>query len=106
MLKFIIFALAGKLLIYLAQKFPFAKLPFVGKLFCGDGFMAQLFSCDLCLGVWVYFLLSALSGIRILDEIIVVPIVSEFMTGAITSFITHLISLGWNTKFQVLYIEE
>jgi hypothetical protein len=48
----IVYALLGKLIIYLAQKFPFTSLPLVGKLWEEQRFFGKLFGCDLCLGVW------------------------------------------------------
>jgi hypothetical protein len=32
-------------------------------------------------------------------------IISEFLTGAVVSFLIHLISLGWKTKFEVIVLE-
>jgi len=34
-----------------------------------------------------------------------VPVLSEFITGAITTFVVHIFSVGWNAKFQNLIIE-
>jgi hypothetical protein len=107
MLDFVIFALVGKIILFLLQKFPKRKLPFIGTLFADGRFLDELFACDLCLGVYVYGFLSFLLGYDLLSEVgfSYVPIVSEIITGAIASFVVHIFSVGWNSKFQNLVIE-
>jgi hypothetical protein len=103
-LDFLIFAITGRILIFLFQKFPKEKLPFIGTLFLEGKFLEELFSCDLCLGFWVYFGLAFIFG-DFVPTIDYVPILSEFITGAITTFIVHIFSVGWNAKFQNFIIE-
>lgn len=102
-LDFLIFAITGKIIIFLFQKFPKSKLPFIGNLFLEGKFLEELFSCDLCLGFWIYFGLAFLFGTFI--PIGYVPVLSEFLTGAVTTFIVHIFSVGWNAKFQNIIIE-
>ncbi len=104
MLKLAAFAVVGKLLIYLGQKFPKTKLPIIGNLFQKGKFLEQLFVCDLCLGVWIYFFLALLMKISIVYELTAIPILSEFLTGTIVSFMVHLISIGWNEKFGTIVV--
>jgi len=68
-------------------------------------YLKQLFECDLCLGVWVYFFLTFLFGINYFYNFTYIPIISEFIIGAVTSFLMHLITLGWKEKFTILYLE-
>ena len=99
---FVIFALVGKIIIFLLQKFPKPKLPFIGKLFREGGLLDELFECDLCLGFWIYF---GLAFIFEIDIGIDVPVLSEFIIGAVTTFVVHVFSVGWSTKFQNFIIE-
>ncbi|PNX52372.1 MAG: hypothetical protein BV458_09955 [Thermoplasmata archaeon M9B2D] len=102
-LNFLVFALTGKIIVFLFQKFPKSKLPFIGKLFLDGGLLEELFSCDLCLGFWIYFGLAFLFDLDLIG--VDVPVLSEFITGAITTFVVHIFSVGWNAKFQNLIIE-
>jgi len=105
MTQVVIFALVGKLLIFLLQKFPKHSLPIIGRLFREGRFLDNLFSCDLCLGFWVFSGLAFIINVDITRELFYVPILSEFVTGAIVSFIMHLISAGWNAQYQNVIIE-
>jgi len=94
------FLLLGKLSIYLLQIFPPAK-----KLTQRLGQTAQhFFECDLCLGVWVYFILSELFDYSVLDT--PYKLINWFLTGAILSFIAHIFALGWKAKFEPLIISD
>lgn len=101
MTKLIFVGLVGKLLIFLVQ-----QLPPVRNMH--NKFFHDLFNCDLCLGIWVFFSLCGFFGFELSSSIIgvYVPLVSEFVTGAIISFIIHLISLGWKLKFSEFTIVE
>jgi hypothetical protein len=103
MIDFIEFAVVGKILIFLFQKFPKNSLPFIGKLFREGKFLDELFSCDLCLGFWIFFGLAFLFEVDITG--IGVPFFSEFIAGAVTTFIVHIFSVGWNAKFQNYIVE-
>jgi hypothetical protein len=62
----------------------------------------DLFICDLCLGFWIYF---GLAFAFEMDIAVDVPILSEFIAGAVTTFVVHIFSVGWSAKFQNLIIE-
>ena len=97
MMELVVFALIGKLCIVLGMKFPlFQKL----SLF------AQLFDCDLCLGVWVFTGLAGILRVDLLPVLgwVYIPVVSEFITGMIVSFVVHIFSLGWKSKYEVLNV--
>jgi len=105
MTQVVIFALVGKLLIFLLQKFPKQSLPIIGKLFRDGRLLENLFSCVLCLGFWVFSGLAFIIDVNVIGDLFYVPILSEFITGAIVSFIMHLISAGWNAQYQNVFIE-
>ena len=82
--EFLLFALTGRLLVYLIQKW---------------GANIKLLECDLCVGVWVYAILSGLFQIRLLEDVYwYVPLVSEFITGCVTSYLVHLVTIGFREK--------
>lgn len=97
-ISYILYCIVGKLLIYLGMKFPPLRDSKIG-------FVQSLFSCDECLGVWVYSFLSFAMGEVLFQEYIYWPIIGNFVTGAVTSFVVHLISLGWKSKFEIIVIE-
>lgn len=105
MTQIVAYALIGRLTIYLLQKFPKHSLPIIGKLFREGKFLDELFSCDLCLGVWIYAGLAFIMNMNMVGEYFYIPILSEFITGAIMSFIMHLISVGWEARFSNIIIE-
>ena len=86
--EFLVFAIAGRLLIYLIQKW--------GK---DLNLLVKLTGCDLCVGVWVYAILSGLFQIRLLEDVYwYVPVVSEIITGCVTSYLVHLVTIGFREK--------
>jgi len=97
MLDWFIFGCLGRLVIYLAQGFP--KRP-------KGEFWDELFECDLCLGVWVYSILALIFKIDIFTEYFgYASIVGMLLTGMVTSFIVHLLKIGWNEKFSIIVME-
>jgi len=98
MTQYLIFCLVGKLLLYLGQKFGHLQESKVK-------FISDLFSCDLCLGVWVFTLLSWGTGTYLFSDIFTsYPFVMGIVTGGVTSFIMHIMTLGWKAKFEVIII--
>ena len=98
------YILIGKLSIYLIQKFPFHKLPLLGRLFEPGRFLEQLIGCDLCFGCWVYWFYSYLFKLNFMQDWFYIPVLCELLTGAITSFVVHLVSIGWKDKFGVFEV--
>jgi hypothetical protein len=87
------------------QRFPFQKIPLLSRLFEEGKFLQELFSCDLCLGVWVYTVLAFFFRANIYD-MFYIPVISEILTGITTSFIMHVFSVGWKALFSVTVIGE
>jgi len=99
------YLLIGRLFIYLAQKFPFNKLPILGSFFNEGRFLEELFSCDLCLGFWVYSFFAFGFKINLLHEYFYISYLSEFITGAAVSFLVHIFVLGLKAKFETIIVE-
>lgn len=92
----------GKLLIFTIQKYPLTK-----RIQGFSPFFEELFSCDFCLGVWVYFILALIYGFDLFQGYLpYVPIVTEFLGGLVISFVVHLVSIGWRDKFSIMVIGE
>ena len=92
MLSWIIFAALGKVLIYFWMKFP------LSQRLENTRFITGLHECGLCSGFWAYTALSALLKVDLLSlwfEFSYIPVVSEVVTGAVTSYVVHLLSLGF-----------
>jgi len=91
MLEFVLLAVAGKLIIFFWQKFPLPqRIENIWKI-------KELHECGLCSGFWIYAILSVLVQINIftLIGISYIPILSEIVTGAVTSYVVHIFSLGF-----------
>lgn len=90
----------GKVLIYLGMQVPLPD--FLKKIKT----IEYLHGCDLCLGVWVYGFLAFFMQMDLLSALMFhyVPFVSELVTGGTISFLVHLLTLGWKTKFEVIIV--
>lgn len=99
------YALVGRLFIWLWQIFPLSE-----KIGNKNPTLAKLFGCDLCLGVWIYFILAMIMREN-LFYFIPNPfgatwiMIEYFMTGAVTAFLVHLIGIGWNEKFRIFEVK-
>lgn len=100
MLNWILYAGIGKIVLFLWSKFPLPERIKSIKL------IKNLHECGLCAGTWLFPVLAFFMKIDFLSEIgfWYVPFLSEFVTGAFTTFVVHLISLGWNEQFNVTVI--
>lgn len=98
--NWIVYLIAGKVIIYLWQQFPLPA--FLEKYKT----IEKLHICDLCFGVWVFGILSYFLGLSLLAvfNFEYVPVVSEIITGATISFIVHIFSIGWKEKFSSIVV--
>lgn len=89
--------LVSRLAVFLVQGLPPVREMKEPKYF------AELFHCDLCLGVYANFFFLAFFQAQITTELtgIYVPLLSEFVTAMFFSFITHLIMLGAKLRWGV-----
>lgn len=65
--------------------------------------------CDLCLGFWTYLVLSFIFRIDVMDGLETysyVPIFSEVVSAAFTSFVMHLVTVGWKDLFGVIEVNS
>lgn len=92
------YAFAGRLIIFLLQKVFSANYQL-----SRENFLTKLFSCSLCLGFWVYFILAFVFTIDIFELRYIVA--GEFLTAAVTTFIVWLIMLGWDSEFREIRFE-
>lgn len=99
-LKFLLISAVGRLIIYLIQ-----QLPPVREM--KNKFFGELLRCDLCLGVHLYFLLCGVFHFQVTSELfsVYIPVLSEYITGAILSAIMHYVSLGWKFKHSTWEVE-
>jgi amino acid transporter len=97
MTTFVVYALVGKIIIFLLQKFPKHKLPIIGKLFREGKFLEELFSCSLCLGFWIYSGLAYILDVNLIGGF--------FITGAVTTFAVWVFSEGWHSLFSEYKLE-
>ena len=91
MINWLVMMAVGKILIYLWQQFPLPSA--ITKFKAID----KLHVCDLCAGVHIFALLSWVCGLHIFEY---VPVVSEYVTGGVVSFLVHIFSIGWREKFM------
>lgn len=96
--SYLIYLIVGKALIFFGMKFAEDNE-------IGSKFIRKLLSCGLCWGFWVYGILSFLLGEVLFRELFYFPIVSQLITGGISSLIVHLISVGWKEQFLTVNIE-
>ena len=89
------YLLVGRLFIYLGQKFPLPQFLENNKK------IKQWHECPLCFGVWVYAAFAYILHVDILQilGISYIPVVSEFTTGGIVSFIVFIFGIGWKDYF-------
>jgi hypothetical protein len=97
MILYFAYACVGRILIFIIQRFPYTEritrhiLPDVEK-------------CSLCLGVWVYWGLAFLFKTNILEQTYL-PIVSELVTGMVTSFLVWVFEAGFKDYFGVIEVK-
>jgi hypothetical protein len=97
----LIYLAAGKLLTWLLQINGLMR-PVWGS----HPLLRELRECDLCLGFWVYLLLAVFLPRTRLSNLIGFPVwVWVIVLAALSSFIAHLLRIGWQTKFGVTVIE-
>lgn len=87
MLSWLLYAVVGRILIFVWQKFPLQKIKPLQKI----ELIMEIHSCDLCSGVWIYSIVAWLIGI---------PPVIGFVLGAITSTVVWIFVRGLKTLYE------
>ena len=98
--KWILFLLLGKIVIHIFMQF---HLPRWLKKY---EWFTKLHECDLCSGTWVYSILSLFTGVDLLEVtgFGYVPLVSAIITGIVVSWLVHIFSLGWKSKYDIVVV--
>jgi len=95
--EFALFLLVGRLLIWLIQTNGLLK-----RFWGLHPLLTELGECDLCLGFWVFLVMTILASEPML---IIWPSWLDYpVQAAIGTFTAHLIRLGWHSKFGVTVI--
>ena len=102
---YLFYIIAGKISLFVLQRFPLRKIRFLRKHLAEGKFLQELISCDLCLGVWIYTVLAYFFKINLYDAFYL-PGLSELLTGATTSFIMHVFSAGWKSLYSMTVIGD
>jgi hypothetical protein len=95
--QLILLILTGKVCIYTIQKFPLVQKIKID-------FLNQLFNCNFCLGVWVYFFIASVFHVALFRSVFYCPVISELATGAMVSLVVHLFSIGFQDFFGTLVV--
>lgn len=94
---YLLFLVTGRLLIFFGNKFI--------KDNTENKFINKLFSCNLCSGFWIYSILSGLTGYYVFyDWSPYIPVISEILAGAFSSYLVHLVENGWRALHEVIIV--
>jgi len=98
MIDFLLYLGSGRLLLYLSKKFPPIK-----HLMARGETLQELYSCDLCYGFWVYlFLAPFFNDVKQIKN----KYIGWVLTACFTTFLAHLVSIGWEERFGTLVIDD
>jgi hypothetical protein len=93
---YFIFLVFGKVAIFFLQTFPpLRRIKWK--------FLQEALDCDLCTGTWAMIFLSFVFGINLLPKANKKQnVISTILTGATSSLLVHLVSLGFKEKWSVI----
>ena len=94
---FILFLMTGRLLTWLLQTNGLLE-----PIRNSHPIIKELNECDLCLGFWVFLAMSGLVEKKVIDNY--PSWFARIIQAAISTFIVHLVRLGWRSKFSVTVI--
>ena len=99
MFDYALYAIAGRILIYLLQTNGITQE--LKRYTSEDGLLREFIECDLCVGFWVYLFLAF--TLKKTIEIGVWPrFVENIVLAGTTTLVIHLFRLGWNQKFAII----
>lgn len=100
LLVWLFYLILGKIIIHIWMQFHLPK--FLKK----SEWFTKLHECDLCSGVWVYFILSFVMGVGLLGAVGLgeMPLIDSAITGIVVSWAVHIFTLGWKAKYEVTVI--
>lgn len=97
----LIYLAAGRLLIWLLQINGLTR-----PAWDFHWALKELRECDLCLGFWVYLMLAAFLPHAHFSSYVGWPTwLGVIVLAALSTFLAHLLRIGWQTKFGVTVIE-
>lgn len=88
----------GELLIWLGQTTTLPK-----KVWSRSSFLTELFECDVCLGTWIFGLLSPIFHVTIVSSGVL--LVDYIVTAPIVAILAHIFMIGFGTKFGTTVVE-
>jgi len=101
---FLIYSLVGALTTWTIRISPIQRV--LKRIFPEWGVIHELFDCDLCLGFWVFSALAFPFRMNLLYYWFEIPVLSEFLTGMITTFVVHTFKTGLQTKFTTIMVNN
>lgn len=98
-LDFLLTAAAGRLLVWLIMTNGITKA-IIEK--ANNHLLTEFLACDLCLGFWVFLVLSIWSrSLGIVDSLTIDVII----TAAVLSFFTHLVRVGFQAQYATIHYD-
>lgn len=88
----------GELLIWLGQNMALPR-----KIWSRSSFLTELFKCDICLGFWVFLILSPVFHVTIASS--GYPLFDYALVAQIAAFVTHVFMIGFRTEFGTTIVE-
>ncbi len=105
MLKLVFYLASGRLLIWFLQ-----TSGLMHPIWRRNPILNELGQCDLCLGFWVYLGLGSFSQSETAqaqqDFGLWPRFIEVIVQAAMSSFIMHLVRLGWQMKFGGVIIDD
>lgn len=96
--SYLLFLVVGRVLIFIGTKF-------VEQNEVKIKFLNRLLSCPLCLGVWVYTIMSALLHYYVFTDFVhYIPVFSELAAGCFSSLLVHYVVTGYRSLHEVVVI--
>lgn len=99
MIDVLLFLGSGKILLFFMRKFPPIR-----AVMSKWELSQKLFDCDLCLGFWVFLFLSPWFDIDVKQ--INNKVLRWIVTACLSSFLSYLISVGWEQEYGTVVIED
>lgn len=103
MIEFIAYAATGRLLIWLFQTNGITRR-FLQRYTKEGDLVNELVHCDLCLGFWVYLALAVFSKKQ--ESGMWINPVGWITKAGFTTFLVHLIRLGWDSNFPSMQFDD
>lgn len=95
---YLLFLVVGRIFIFLGSKF-------VRDNEIKTKFLNRLLSCPLCLGVWVYTIMSFVTGYYVFEDFVsYIPLFSELAAGCFSALLVYYVEMGWRSLHEVVIV--